>query len=86
MGTAESRLAWRGGRIEAALGEGQWAGMWHSLEGLARERDRTLDFARCYPRFIRPEAQPRCVGVVVRAYRDPVSVLHPVLELSLIHI
>jgi len=67
MGTAESRLAWRGGRIEAALGEGQWVGMWHSLEGLARERDRTLDFARCYPRFIRPEAQPRCVGVVVRA-------------------
>ena len=67
MGAAESRLAWRDGRIEAALGEGQWAGMWHSLEGLARERDRTLDLARCYPHFIRPEAQPRCVGVVVRA-------------------
>ena len=69
MGPGESWLTWRPGRIEIELKDDgpEWAGMWHSLEGLAREKERTLDFARVYPPWIRDEAQPRCTGLVVRA-------------------
>jgi hypothetical protein len=44
-----------------------WTGMWHSLAGLAVERDTGLDFLRCYPPFICDAYQPRCIGVRVRA-------------------
>lgn len=40
--------------------------MWHSLEGLARQSDRTLDFRKCYPSFIRDSYQPKCVGLMIR--------------------
>jgi len=61
-------LTWAEGSIRAApRRDGQWAGMWHSLAGLAREKRRTLDLARCYPPFIRDAWQPRCVAIVARA-------------------
>ena len=63
MGPAEKQLIWHEGRVEVDLTGAEWAGVWHSLEGLADERDRFLDFARCYPHFIREAYQPKCVGI-----------------------
>ena len=42
MGPGEARIDSRGGIIHVKP-EGKWTGAWHSLAGLARESDRTLD-------------------------------------------
>lgn len=39
-----------------------WAGVWHSLNGLARE-NQTLNLKACYPSIIQPAFQPRVVGI-----------------------
>lgn len=39
-----------------------WAGLWHSLNGLARE-NRPLNLEACYPSLIAPAFQPRIVGL-----------------------
>jgi hypothetical protein len=67
MGPAQDHLVWQPGAAKVDLSAGGWAGMWHSLAGLARERAAALDFLRCYPPFIRDAFQPRCVGVTLRA-------------------
>ncbi len=67
MGPAERQLLWEPGAARVDLSAGGWAGMWHSLAGLAREKTESLDFMRCYPPFIQDKYQPRCVGVTVRA-------------------
>jgi hypothetical protein len=41
---------------------GSWAGVWHSLNRLARE-NRPLDLRACYPEIIAAPYQPRVVGV-----------------------
>jgi len=70
-GSNSSAIVWKPGRIDIDLSGGdedeEWAGMWHSLAGHALEGDRTLDFARCYPPWIRRRFQPRCIGITVRA-------------------
>ena len=66
MGPAEDRIEWSPGVVSVDVPWAGWAGMWHSLEGLACQKDRFLDFAHCYPAFIRGEYQPRCVGLLVR--------------------
>ena len=51
MGPHAGRVGWAPGgaaRVDLRDADG-WAGLWHSLAGPAAERDRTLDFARCYP-------------------------------------
>lgn len=44
----------------------EWRGMWHSLRARAVDTDRSLDMSRCYPYFIEPAFQPRCLGVTAR--------------------
>jgi len=69
----EPKITWQPGRVNVVLRHGlgaagwEWAGMWHSLAGLAREKEQFLDFQRCYPFLVRDEFQPRCVGIFVRA-------------------
>lgn len=67
MGPQEARIKWDGVGAVQASDVWQWAGGWHSLQGLAREANRTLDFAALYPSFIRRQYQPRIVGLAVRA-------------------
>jgi hypothetical protein len=68
MGPEAGRIGWAPGgaaRVDLRQAEG-WAGLWHSLAGAAADRSVTLDFARCYPAWIKDEYQPRCQGVYVR--------------------
>ena len=57
------------GYVSLDLTGAGWAGMWHSLEGLAQERDVHLDFAKCFP-LLRDEFQARCVGMTIRVRGD----------------
>ncbi len=66
MGPGERQISWKAGKVCVDLRTAGWAGMWHSLMGLAREKDQYLDFTRCYP-HVREEYQPKCVGMTVRA-------------------
>jgi hypothetical protein len=69
IGPGEGRISWaRAGAVGHVCVEpafGGWAGMWHSLAGLAAEKAVNLDLAKCYP-FVRPEYQPGCVGATLR--------------------
>ncbi|MCA9050791.1 MAG: hypothetical protein KDA89_18765, partial [Planctomycetaceae bacterium] len=66
MGPSESKIEWKEPGIVTTSRSLGWAGMWHSLEGLARQSDRTLDLRKCYPSFIRDPFQPKCVGLMIR--------------------
>jgi hypothetical protein len=66
MGPGRRRIEWQDGYAKVDLRGAGWAGLWHSLAGLAREKDSTLDFLRCYPSEIVDAKQPRCTGVIVR--------------------
>ena len=67
-GPAEGRLLWENGRIQADLtGLDLWAGMWHSLEGMARSAGESLDFAAPYPLPVAPASQPRITKVGIDA-------------------
>ncbi len=67
-GPAEGGIVWEHGHICLSLENGdQWAGMWHSLAGLAVEPREVLDFARCYPSLIREAMQPSVEQVMVTA-------------------
>ncbi len=65
--TGGGRLSWRSGQVRAVTGTDQTTGMWHSLEGLARETDRLFNASACYPALIHPRFQLQCVGVHVIA-------------------
>lgn len=69
QGPGQSHVTWKragdSGYVRVDPGASGWAGMWHSLGGLAEERDRYLDFAKCYPN-LRDDYQPRCVGMTIR--------------------
>jgi len=68
MGPSAERIHWeKPGAACVDLRGGNWAGMWHSLAGLARERDQYLDFTHCYPACVKDPFQPKCVGLVVKA-------------------
>ena len=66
MGPGEPAITWKPGMICLDLRGAGWAGMWHSLAGVAREKNDTLDLRRCYADFVADAYQPRCVGVTVR--------------------
>jgi hypothetical protein len=66
MGPGRHQVVWRDGMACADLRDAQWAGMWHSLAGLGREADKTLDFQSCFAPWIVAAKQPRCTGVIVR--------------------
>ncbi|MBL9116394.1 MAG: hypothetical protein JNJ83_15410 [Verrucomicrobiaceae bacterium] len=59
-------LSWENGRISLALKDTQdWAGMWHSLAGQARDGSEVMDFARAYGGAIVDKWQPRIVALLV---------------------
>ena len=64
-GPAEHEIEWVTNFVSVDLRQQPdgWAGMWHSLAGSAKARDRTMDFMRVFPVPIAPEFQPR-VGAV----------------------
>lgn len=68
MGPNADRIGWVNGaaRVDLRSTDG-WAGLWHSLAGAAADRATTLDFARCYPTWIKDQYQPRCDGIYVKA-------------------
>lgn len=66
MGPGETKITWKPGQVCVDLRFAGWAGMWHSLAGLAREKDHYLDFMKCYP-YVHDEYQTKCVGMTVRA-------------------
>lgn len=64
LGPAPLQVGAENGAVCANFGEdpAAWGGMWHSLNALARENT-PLDLRAPYPALIRPEFQPRVVGV-----------------------
>ncbi|MBN1629038.1 MAG: hypothetical protein JW990_04690 [Thermoleophilia bacterium] len=64
LGPAAGQVSWKQGHVCVDLGPVDQAGMWHSLDGLAQEKDRWLDFTKCYPN-VRDDFQPVCVGMTV---------------------
>jgi hypothetical protein len=66
MGPSRDRIDWRDGQAVVDVRDGGWAGMWHSLAGLASDLKTTLDFTRVYPQWIAAKMQPRASGVIVR--------------------
>ncbi|MGI8604413.1 MAG: hypothetical protein ACR2OZ_15670 [Verrucomicrobiales bacterium] len=65
VGPAEAAIGWQPGMVCATLPANSdgWAGMWHSLNRLARLPGDTLNFQRCYPAWIGEKFQPRIVGL-----------------------
>ena len=66
MGPGERQISWKPGQVCVDLRSAGWAGMWHSLAGLAQEKEQYLDFAKCYP-HVQDKYQPKCIGMTVRA-------------------
>lgn len=66
MGPNAGLIQWDRPGVLRAQNAINWSGVWNSLEGLARERHLGLDFARCYPDFIRASYQPKCIGFLAR--------------------
>lgn len=68
-GPAAYELQWRTDEIRANLRQqpDNWAGMWHSLAGLAREPQRTLDFTAPFPTAILSPHQPKINALQVIA-------------------
>lgn len=75
-GPAAYEIQWRTDEIRANLRQqpDAWAGMWHSLAGLAREPQRTLDFAAPFPAAILPPHQPQIRAIqVIAAGKGPLK-------------
>lgn len=68
-GPAEHEIEWLTDEIVVHLGQQPelWAGMWHSLNGQARNPRRVMDFARAYPEHIQMTHQPRVTAVMLQA-------------------
>jgi hypothetical protein len=68
-GPAQHTIQWESDEICVHLGQDPdtWAGLWHSLSGLARETGKTLNFAAPWPEFIRPRFQPKVSSIMLRA-------------------
>jgi hypothetical protein len=65
MGPAEHDIEWITDVVFPHLGQepDAWAGMWHSLAGLAREPQKSLDFTAAWPALIQPSHQTRISSV-----------------------
>lgn len=67
-GPGERFITWDQGAVCLSLeNQADWAGMWHSLAGLAVSAEETLDFQACYPDLIAPAAQPMINALLVKA-------------------
>lgn len=68
-GPAQHTIQWETDEVCVHLGQDpdSWAGLWHSLSGLARETGKTLNFAAPWPEFIAPRYQPKISSVMLRA-------------------
>lgn len=68
-GPAEHTIQWQSDEICVHLGQEPdcWAGLWHSLDGLARETGKTLNFDAVWPEFIKPRYQPRVTSIMLQA-------------------
>ncbi|HYF34803.1 MAG TPA: hypothetical protein VD994_05880, partial [Prosthecobacter sp.] len=68
-GPAEHTIQWTSDEVCAHLGQepDAWAGIWHSLAGLAREPEKALNFAAVWPESMSPRHQPRITGVKLAA-------------------
>ncbi len=67
QGPGERFLSWDNGHIKLGLkGSADWAGMWHSLAGQARDDGDVLDFARAYGGAVADKWQPKIVSLLVR--------------------
>lgn len=68
-GPAEHEIEWVRDEVSVNLTQqpDAWAGMWHSLAGLAKQPDAIMDFERAFPEMIAAPFQPRVVGLLVTA-------------------
>ncbi len=68
-GPVEHEIEWLTDEIVVHLRQQPdgWAGMWHSLAGLARNAGRVMDFTRAYPEQITAKYQPRVTAVMIEA-------------------
>ncbi|MBK8091423.1 MAG: hypothetical protein IPK32_05365 [Verrucomicrobiaceae bacterium] len=69
-GPAQHEIEWVNDsevRIRLSQQPDAWAGMWHSLAGLAVEPDRVLDFTRAFPAALSKRHQPRITRLKVDA-------------------
>ncbi|MGI8604845.1 MAG: hypothetical protein ACR2OZ_17890 [Verrucomicrobiales bacterium] len=66
VGAADAITAGSGEAI-VEVPVGSWAGMWHSLGGLARDKNTSLDFQCCHPAWIQGRWQAHIVGLKIRA-------------------
>lgn len=68
-GPAEHTIQWQSDEICVHLSQepDSWAGVWHSLAGLARENNKVLNFAAAWPSFITPRYQPKISSVMIQA-------------------
>lgn len=69
LGPDTGQVFWKKGQVCVEPGPTETAGMWHSLDGLIQEKDRWLDFTKCYPN-VRDDYQPVCVGMVMGVKGD----------------
>jgi hypothetical protein len=67
MGPGEQEILWQDGAVCTQRLSAEWAGMWHLLSTPGSSADDGLDFLRCYPAWLEPRVQPRCLAVTVRA-------------------
>lgn len=70
MGPVEHDIEWQKDEICLHLGQEPeaWAGMWHSLAGLARETQKSLNFSAAWPALLEPLYQTRISSVRVDAH------------------
>ena len=67
-GPGERFITWDQGSVSLSLeNQSDWAGMWHSLAGMAMEIGETMDFQACYPPDILPACQPQIHALLVKA-------------------
>lgn len=69
MGPAEHDIEWQADEISVHLGQEPeaWSGMWHSLAGLAREPQKSLNFSAAWSPLVAAKNQPRIASVRVDA-------------------
>lgn len=67
-GPGERFITWDQGSVSLSLeNQSDWAGMWHSLAGMAIAPEETMDFQACYPGLITAAAQPQINALLVKA-------------------
>ncbi len=71
-GPAEHTNQWQSDEICVHLRQDpdNWAGLWHSLAGLARESGKSLNFEAPWAAFINPRFQPKIRSVIIQAKGD----------------